>query len=92
MTIFPWIKPITCEAPYSKGQGNHDHLVDTRAALPRRLCSFVDGQPGTTPGNVKLLLPPRQSRGISQCISNRVRDKFDLNGSAMTLGGISVRI
>jgi len=27
--------------------------------------SFVDGQPGTTPANVKLLLPPRQSRGAS---------------------------
>jgi hypothetical protein len=27
--------------------------------------SFVDGQPGTTPANVKLLLPPRQSRGNS---------------------------
>jgi hypothetical protein len=26
------------------------------------------GKPGHTPGNVKLLLPPRQSRGNSQCI------------------------
>jgi hypothetical protein len=42
--------------------------VEIRAPLPRRLCSSGDGQPGTTPGNVKLLLPPRQSRGISQCI------------------------
>jgi len=31
--------------------------------------SFINGQPGTTPGNVKLPLPPRQSRGNSQCIS-----------------------
>jgi hypothetical protein len=30
--------------------------------------SFIDGKPGNTPGNVKLLLPPRQSRGNSQCI------------------------
>jgi hypothetical protein len=30
--------------------------------------SFVDGQPGTTPENVKLLLPPRQSRGNSHGI------------------------
>jgi hypothetical protein len=28
--------------------------------------SFIDGSPETTPGNVKLLLPPRQSRGNSQ--------------------------
>ena len=27
--------------------------------------SFIDGRPETTPGNVKLLLPPRQSRGNS---------------------------
>jgi len=31
--------------------------------------SFVDGQPGTTPENVEFLLPPRQSRGNSHCIS-----------------------
>jgi hypothetical protein len=31
--------------------------------------SFVDGQPGTTPENVKLLLPPRQSRGTPMGIS-----------------------
>ena len=30
--------------------------------------SFIDGKPGNTPGNVKLLLPPQQSRGNSQCI------------------------
>jgi hypothetical protein len=35
--------------------------------------SFVDGQPGTTPANVKLLLPPRQSRGNSHGI--RVADE-----------------
>ena len=29
------------------------------------------GKPGHTPGNVKLLLPPRQSRGNSQCIRSR---------------------
>jgi uncharacterized protein len=27
------------------------------------------GKPGHTPGNVKLLLPPRQSRGNSRCIN-----------------------
>jgi len=34
--------------------------------------SFIDGWPVTTPGNVKLLLPPRQSRGNSHWISRSV--------------------
>jgi hypothetical protein len=32
---------------------------------------FVDRQPGTTPANVKLLLPPRQSRGTPMGIRSR---------------------
>ena len=33
--------------------------------------SFIDGQPRDTPGNVELLLSPRQSRGISRWIKAR---------------------
>jgi hypothetical protein len=36
------------------------------------------GKPGHTPGNVKLLLPPRQSRGNSQCIRT-----FERTGQAV---------
>src|ERR1700679_3805982 len=31
--------------------------------------TFKNRKPGHTPGNVKLLLPPRQSRGISHLVS-----------------------
>ena len=45
------------------------HLRVPRWVTPR---SFTNPQPGPTPGNVKLRLPPRQRRGISLCIRLRV--------------------
>jgi hypothetical protein len=51
--------------------GNRCHLAPMRVLWRLTLWSFIDGKPGTTPGNVKLLLPPRQSRGISLCIRTR---------------------
>jgi hypothetical protein len=44
------------------------HLTPMRMLWRLALRNFTDGQPGPTPGNVKLRLPPRQSRGISLCI------------------------
>src|SRR3954453_13250319 len=67
MTLFPWINPITREAPYSReSRSSCKHTCAVTAQTPK----FRRRITGGTPGNVKLLLPPRQSRGNSQYISN----------------------
>src|SRR4051794_2486755 len=66
MTLFPWINPITREAPYSReSRSSCKHTCAVTAQTPK----FRRRITGGTPGNVKLLLPPRQSRGNSQYIS-----------------------
>jgi len=45
--------------------------------------SFIDGWPENTPGNVKLLLPPRQSRGNSPCIRGMADYRLVLAGLAV---------
>src|SRR3954465_123581 len=65
MTLFPWINPITREAPYSReSRSSCKHTCAVTAQTPK----FRRRIAGGTPGNVKLLLPPRQSRGNSQYI------------------------
>lgn len=46
--------------------------------------SFIDGWPENTPGNVKLLLPPRQSRGNSCGISSQVNLSSAVVGRAVS--------
>src|SRR4051795_4825830 len=69
MTLFPWINPITREAPYSReSRSSCKHTCAVTAQTPK----FRRRITGGTPGNVKLLLPPRQSRGNSQYIRPRL--------------------
>src|SRR3954466_9755722 len=69
MTLFPWINPITREAPYSReSRSSCKHACAVTAQTPK----FRRRITGGTPGNVKLLLPPRQSRGNSQYISTLI--------------------
>jgi hypothetical protein len=49
------------------------------------------GKPGHTPGNVKLLLPPRQSRGNSQCISGLTGFRNDQEQAGMKFRPIHAR-
>src|SRR3954452_3575398 len=68
MTLFPWINPITREAPYSReSRSSCKHTCAVTAQTPK----FRRRITGGTPGNVKLLLPPRQSRGNSQYMAPR---------------------
>lgn len=63
-------------SPFARTVSRDTHLVfqpsvvEFHLRVPRRVTprSFTNPQPGPTPGNVKLRLPPRQSRGISLCI------------------------
>jgi len=60
MAFSPTMKPIIWETAF---------FVHVLGRLTTR--NFIDGWSGPTPGNVKLRLPPRQSRGNSLCIRRR---------------------
>jgi hypothetical protein len=67
-------RPAANHTQEIESRWKHEHRVHAcvtwrHAPQFRRSTGFR--KPGTTPGNVKLLLPPRQSRGISHYISRK---------------------